>query len=1497
MMGSKWRLAGSEVPIIGSDSVKWIELSISSPGCNNNDWSAVGPLTEDCAESYSIAGDPCVWRIDKTVPNALELLQFSSSQPFPIVGLRFLFPHPLSPFSFLSQNSSGHSYSLYAFTVSGFAILLNLSHFSSYESSSVFPSQHLLEFNLQHYGPITSVAATPGCLVLGRNDGSLFSFQLGILHPTDPGFVHQLRDDSGIGRFWGLMSRGKVVGAVKDLVISEVQGKKLLFVLHSDLTLRVWDLSSRTRIFSHTMTSPTLEGAESIRLWLGETNSSANIIPMAILLRHTAEVGVEMICVNRLQFSLGDRLILSLSLESSLQNISLEGGCIGVKLTSDKIWILKDSGLVFYNLFHANVAVEEASFYTLQEEFVADQLFQSSEHLSDDLLSITCSIVASAKDHIVPFVSSIFLRRLLHPGVHHNIVVRATLLDYNRQYTDSEFQSLTIDGLRKEIISLIEHEDAAERLLSIFCGWKSFCTRYFHHWCKNNEPYGLFVQPSTGAVGLLRKNSVSVFRSLENIELLIDGPSDELGELASFGLDLSGGDSEREILFQVLRCIVSISQQLGKTASAVFYESFVGTLVTFEEIVSRLLKILETGYSSSVMALSIPHLGADVSREKELADHKNLRKFSIDMLLSLQTLSKMAASWDRVLNIIENYLQFFVPRKIIQHLNAETVFSVSTSIVVQATSQIAKVMFEAALDVLLFLRYLVNISGQISMLPDDISRIQLDLIPMIQEIVFEWLIILFFGVTPSESPSIEDFSSQLSTLQIDSNIGKRSWSENLGKCHFTLAFILQLNIQGSSSGDPSLMSLRSLPNPQDVTSSIRGFTSWIIWGETGEESSSFLRRSTQLALILLQHGQYDAVEYLLTIVEANSQKEKIFRSIQDTGGDWCILQHLLGFCLLAQAQCGLHGILREKKVCAAVRCFFRASSGQGASQALQSLSHEAGLPHLAFDGCLSSAAWKLHYYQWVMQIFEQYNVSEGASQFALAALEQVDEALSVKYDCSSGNPLNESTTTLKGRLWANVFKFNLDLNLLHDAYCAIISNPDEESKYICLRRFVIVLYERKATKLLCDGKLPFIGLAEKIERELAWKAERSDVLAKPNPYKLLYAFEMQRHNWRRAASYIYLYSARLRTEPVPKDHRQILLVLQERLNGLSTAINALLLVCPAYAWIDPLLGGNSSMNEHYPSKRAKKLVKGQFTGDDVHPQRLQSYIDVEKLEKEFVLTSAEYLLSMANVKWKFTGVDHAPSDLVDLLVQENLYDMVFTVLLKFWKGSGLKRELERVFSAMSLKCCPIKVDSITVGNNFKTHGLLLTSSTDEVVVRGSPDNVPSVHQYKGSGQWETLELYLEKYKDFHARLPIVVAETLLRTDLQIELPLWLVHMFKDGQRERSWGMTGQESSPASLFRLYVEYGRYTEATNLLLECIDSFASMRPADIINRKRPFSVWFPYIAIERLWCQLEESIKSGLMVDQCDKLQKLLHGALLNHLKLLKVDSDDAISSASG
>ncbi|XP_052192841.1 nuclear pore complex protein NUP160 isoform X2 [Diospyros lotus] len=1506
-MGSRSLLVGMEVPILGSDSVKWFEVSVPSPSpplsaAANGSPSALPPPSADAA-SCAIIGDPphyLIWRIQKDRPNALEINELCGYKEFPKIGLRIIFQDALYPFALICKDetscASGNPYLVYALTISGVAYLFKLKEIYSYASCSVFPLNEIVELNIQNYlhnGAITAVAAAAGCLVTGRNDGSVGCFQLGILDPSAPGFVYELRDDAGLGRLWGLMSRRSIY-PVQALVVSEVHGKKLIFVLHSDGTLRVWDFLSRSRLFSNTLSMSTSTGATFVSLWVGEANNDASVIPLAILCKPSLEFSNGIISVYGLRYCLGERVILLL--DSSKQDIPLEEGApVDVKLTSSKIWILKEDGLIAHEFFNAPDNGEGAHCFSLQEAYVADQLFQSSEHSSDDLVCLAQLIFSSAKDQIIPFISSIFLRRLLLPGVHHNRVLQVTFQDYNKLLTDSEFFSLTVDRLKSEILSLLEDEGVSQSPVSMLYWWKTFSAQYFRHWCEINAPFGLIIDSTRGTVGLIRKSSISLFRHLEDIEFLIYGSSDQIGDNVTSGLGFSDVDLDREILFEVLQCVSHVSQQLGKASSAIFYESLLCLPSISYEVLPHLLKVLEIGRCSSVTTLHIAELGADVALEKELSEHKNLRKFSVEMFLSLHALFNKATTWGKVLDVIESYLKFLVPRKIIKKFDSEVGFNMNNSAMVQATSQVAKVMFESALDVLMLLSYLVNIGGQIHILHHDISRIQLELVPMVQENMTEWHIIHFLGTTTSESPAAEDFSAQLSSLQIDNTIDRKSWNEKLGKWDFTLACILSLNTQ-SSFGDQSRLLVKCLPDPANIINSVREFTSWIMWGRTGEETSTFFSHSTELALILLKHGQYNAVEFLLTTVDAHSRKEKISGSIQSDDGEWGILLHILGCCILAQVQRGLQGLLKEKKVSEAVRCFFRASSVQGAPQALQSLSNEAGLPHLGFTGCLLAATWKLHYYQWAMQIFEQHNLSEGACQFALAALEEVDEALGPRNGNHTENNADESATTVKGRLWANVFKFMLDLNYYYDAYCAIISNPDEESKYLCLRRFIIVLYERGAVKILCDGQIPFIGLAEKVERELAWKAARSDVSVKPNPFKLLYAFEMYRHNWRKASTYIYLYSAQLKSEAALKDQQRRSLILLERLNGLSAAINALHLVHPAYAWISPLVDESLLLKEHYPSKKARLTVHEQPAGSYAQAQRSQCYLDLENLENEFVLTSAEYLLSLANVNWTFTGNEKPPPDVVDMLIQVGLYDTAFTVILRFWKDSELKRELERVFVALSLKCCPNRVGPLSVGNDLRPNGLLLTSSKDEVVIHGSNDLGPPVQQSKGNSQWETLELYLGRYKEFHLRLPVVVAETLLSADPQIELPLWLVQIFKDVRRGSSFGMTGDEVNPASLFCLFVDYGRCAEATTLLLEYTESLASMRPADIIRRKRPSAVWFPYTTVERLWCKLEELIRAGHMVDQCQKLKELLRGALTKHLNLMRVDSDDAQSSAA-
>lgn len=1425
----------------------------------------------------------------------IEVMELNASNEVPTTGLRIVFRDDLCPFAFICQDQVSSrvrksTYLLYTMSVTGVGYLIKLRNVSDYASSSLLPQNEFREFNLQTYSqsaPVTAVTATMGGLFVGRCDGSVACFQLGVLDPSAQGFMHELRDDVGIGRLWSLVSRGKNAGPVQGLVISEYLGRNMLFAIHEDGYLRVWDLLTQSRILSHTISSEELTGCRVSRFWVADVNQDECLISLAIL--YSMEGYMEKIAICSLQVNPGDKVTLMPA--KSLQYIRLEeGGCIDLKVTSNKLWLLKDDGLVLHELLDDHYNLDEANNYHLQEDFVADQLFQSSEHSFDDLSWNSLSL-SSVKDHVVPFVSSIFLRRLLHPGIYQSAALRKTAHGYEKNWSDSEFHSLTMNGVKKQIFSLVEGEDRSP--LSIINRWKTFCTSYFNHWCESNVPYGLFIDSSTGAAGLIRKNSVSLFRCLENIELLIYGSFDEFGDSLKPDWDLENNVLDREILFEVLRCISSVSQQLGKAAAAIFYESLISAqTVSSEEFIPGFLKILETGCSSSVAKLHVSKFGADVSWKKKLEDHRNQRKFSVDMILSLRALRSKATSWERVLNVIEKYLTCLVPLRSTEKLDAEAHLCMNSSVLILSTSQVARVMFESAFDVLLLLGYLVNASGQVDMMYDDVSKIQTELIPMIQDILMEWTVLHFLGTTPSESPAMEDFSTRLSSLHIDSNFIRRSWSERLGTCDFTIASLLFLNSRNSSV-DFAYISSSSFPSPNEIIPLVQNFTSWIISGAPGEESSSFFSRSIELGLILLRHGQFEAVEDLFGVIYAHSCKENTSESVQMGGGEWCTHLHLLGVCLLARAQRESERVSQEMKVREAVRCFFRASSGEGALKALQSLSFQ-GLPHLGYSSCGSEAAWKLQYYQWAMQIFEQYNCSEGACQFALASLEQVDEIFGSKDDKNDGDPLNESATTVRGRLWANIFTFTLDLNYYYDAYCAIISNPDEESKHICLRRFVIVLCERGLHKTLCDGQLPFVGLTEKVEEELVRKAERSDVAAKMNPYKLLYAFETHRHNWRRAASYMYRYASRLRSELSMIDHQHCSVALQERLNGLSAAINALNLVDPDYAWIDPQLDSFSSLDEPYPNKKARKIAENSSPTkvNNVQNLKKQYCVDIERLEKEHVQTSAEYVLSLANVKLKFKGNLTDLSYLVDLLVQTNLYDMTFTILQKFWKGSGLQREMERVFVAIALICSPNRTSNY--GNDIRTDGLLLTLSEDES--SAAVEASPSAHQSNMNSPWEILELYLEKYKKLHPRLPVIVAETLLHSDPQIELPLWLVHMFKGGRRATSWGMTGFEADPASLFRLYVNYGRYTESTNLLLEYIDSFAALRPAEIIHRKKMSAIWFPYASIERLWCHLEETRSSGLMVDQCDKLKRILQGALLNHLNLIKVDSHDAVSSAT-
>ena len=172
---------------------------------------------------------------------------------------------------------------------------------------------------------------------------------------------------------------------------------------------------------------------------------------------------------------------------------------------------------------------------------------------------------------------------------------------------------------------------------------------------------------------------------------------------------------EHEILSEVLNCTLKISKQLGTAPYAMYFESVTGkSVISSEEILSRLVNILESGYAMSI-GRTWSDLGADRARESKLEAHRNLRRFSIDMLLSLSALCQRAGSWEKVFTIMEKYVQqHLVPKKFRHNNNGEALSDICSSILVQATSLFAKVMFESAFDIVLLLSYLLNISAQVS---------------------------------------------------------------------------------------------------------------------------------------------------------------------------------------------------------------------------------------------------------------------------------------------------------------------------------------------------------------------------------------------------------------------------------------------------------------------------------------------------------------------------------------------------------------------------------------------------------------------------------------------------------------------------------------------------------------------------------------------------------------------------------------------------------------
>lgn len=408
-------------------------------------------------------------------------------------------------------------------------------------------------------------------------------------------------------------------------------------------------------------------------------------------------------------------------------------------------------------------------------------------------------------------------------------------------------------------------------------------------------------------------------------------------------------------------------------------------------------------------------------------------------------------------------------------------------------------------------------------------------------------------------------------------------------------------------------------------------------------------------------------------------------------------------------------------------------------------------------------------------------------------------------------------------LWSLLFKCQLELGHMTEAYHAMVQNPDSDHRSTCLRQIVVVLYERQ--QLSTFVTFPFKGVESEVIGILEGCARGTDLVGH-HYYDVLYAMHVKRSRYRRAASAMYEHGLRLHHE-VPGTRS-----LKRQELCLLAAINCLLLVKPEDAWIAmPVLTGSS------PDRSPKR----DSTGEEVLQQSTKKVgvIQVEDVRRKLSLVRAWLLLIESGQEG--VGMPLSPDETVLLLVACGHFDVAIRICQQF------SMKLDCVFEGVVQQCMKyMPVQSVQGARTINPQWII--------------ENPKAVLDIPGQA-WLLLQHYLKQHErePGTTRYHRLVASKLLCNGYT--LPAWLSSSYK------------LRDAP-ELLRLLIAYRRLEEATDLSVEYIDAVLG-------NGKEYFGlstalhgtsppVWLPHTTFDRLLVVLKSTPQ---MENQHQKLSQKL------------------------
>uniref|UniRef100_A0A4W3IJ32 Nucleoporin 160 n=1 Tax=Callorhinchus milii TaxID=7868 RepID=A0A4W3IJ32_CALMI len=360
---------------------------------------------------------------------------------------------------------------------------------------------------------------------------------------------------------------------------------------------------------------------------------------------------------------------------------------------------------------------------------------------------------------------------------------------------------------------------------------------------------------------------------------------------------------------------------------------------------------------------------------------------------------------------------------------------------------------------------------------------------------------------------------------------------------------------------------------------------------------------------------------------------------------WCEVN--VGSRRFALAQCYLVTGEGHK----ALDCFCEGAAAVGREEFLDRLIHT--------EDEEATSTPRLQYYNKVLRVLEDVGLPELVLELAAVAV------IEAKDDWK-----------MQATLWTKIFKHHLDLGHNNQAYEALTQNPDSSRRLDCLRELVVVLCERSQLQHLVQ--FPYVNLHDEVVGIIESRARAVDLMAH-NYYELLYAFHIQRHNFRKAGTVMFEYGMRLGQEV------RTLHGLQKQANCYLTGINCLRLIRPQYAWIvRPAAGARYER----PGASPKRTHDGELT---TAPSGCQiDVVELRELEKEYMLARTRLLLAQHDPPSVAIAGSALAEELVALLVQVGLFDAAISLCQTF------ALSLSPIFEGLAFKCVKLQLSGEAV---------------------------------------------------------------------------------------------------------------------------------------------------------------------------------------------------------